>query len=36
MLLRDDNRAEEELETNFEVIEYWGIMDAEYAKRSRN
>jgi len=29
--LRDDSRVDE-YESNFEVIEYWGIMDAEYAK----
>ena len=29
--LRDDARADE-YETNFEVLEYWGIMDAEYAR----
>jgi hypothetical protein len=29
--LRDDARVDE-YETNFEVIEYWGIMDAEYAR----
>ena len=29
--LRDDSRADE-YETNFEVLEYWGIMDAEYAR----
>ena len=29
--LRDDARADE-YESNFEVIEYWGIMDAEYAR----
>ena len=30
--LRDDRRADEEVGTNFEVLEYWGIMDAEYAR----
>jgi hypothetical protein len=30
--IRDDNRAEEDYQTNFEVLEYWGIMDAEYAR----
>ena len=30
--LRDDDRSDDEINTNFEVIEYWGIMDAEYAK----
>ena len=29
--LRDDSRVDE-YESNFEVIEYWGIMDAEYAR----
>ena len=29
--LKDDARAED-YETNFEVLEYWGIMDAEYAR----
>ena len=29
--LRDDARADE-YESNFEVLEYWGIMDAEYAR----
>ena len=31
--LRDDRRAEEDVNNNFEVIEYWGIMDAEYARQ---
>ena len=30
--LRDDNR-DDEVNTTFEVLEYWGIMDAEYAKQ---
>ena len=30
--IKDDNRAEEDYQTNFEVLEYWGIMDAEYAR----
>jgi len=30
--LKDDARAEEEYQTNFEVLEYWGLMDAEYAR----
>ena len=30
--IRDDNKAEEDYQTNFEVLEYWGIMDAEYAR----
>ena len=29
--LKDDSRSED-YETNFEVFEYWGIMDAEYAR----
>ena len=29
--LKDDSRSED-YESNFEVIEYWGIMDAEYAR----
>jgi hypothetical protein len=29
--LKDDSRADE-YKSNFEVIEYWGIMDAEYAR----
>jgi hypothetical protein len=29
--LKDDSRGEE-YQSNFEVIEYWGIMDAEYAR----
>ena len=29
--LKDDSRGED-YETNFEVFEYWGIMDAEYAR----
>jgi len=29
--LRDDSRVDD-YETNFEVLEYWGIMDAEYAR----
>jgi hypothetical protein len=31
--LRDDRRADEDVNNNFEVIEYWGIMDAEYARQ---
>jgi len=31
--LRDDRRAEEDVNNNFEVLEYWGIMDAEYARQ---
>jgi len=31
--LRDDNNAYD-TETTFEVLEYWGIMDAEYAKEA--
>ena len=30
--LKDDVRADEEVGSNFEVLEYWGIMDAEYAR----
>jgi len=30
--LRDDRRADDEVNNNFEVLEYWGIMDASYAK----
>ena len=30
--LKDDNKMEEDYQTNFEVIEYWGMMDAEYAR----
>ena len=30
--IKDDNKAEEDYQTNFEVLEYWGIMDAEYAR----
>jgi len=30
--LKDDDRSEEGYGTNFEVLEYWGIMDAEYAR----
>jgi hypothetical protein len=30
--LKDDARYDEEVGTNFEVLEYWGIMDAEYAR----
>ena len=30
--LKDDAKAEEEYQTNFEVLEYWGLMDAEYAR----
>jgi len=30
--LKDDTRADEEYSSNFEVLEYWGIMDAEYAR----
>jgi len=30
--LKDDDRADEDYQSNFEVLEYWGIMDAEYAK----
>jgi len=30
--IRDDNVSEDDYQTNFEVLEYWGIMDAEYAR----
>ena len=30
--LKDDDRSDESYGTNFEVLEYWGIMDAEYAR----
>jgi len=30
--LKDDSSYDEEAGTNFEILEYWGIMDAEYAK----
>jgi len=30
--LKDDARHDEEAGTNFEILEYWGIMDAEYAR----
>ena len=30
--LKDDSKPEEEYQTNFEVLEYWGLMDAEYAR----
>ena len=30
--LKDDARYDEEVGTNYEVLEYWGIMDAEYAR----
>ena len=30
--LKDDSRADEDYQSNFEVLEYWGIMDAEYAR----
>ncbi len=30
--LKDDSRSDEEVGNNFEVLEYWGIMDAEYAR----
>ena len=30
--LKDDSRVDEEVGTSFEVLEYWGIMDAEYAR----
>ena len=30
--LKDDARADEDYHGNFEILEYWGIMDAEYAR----
>jgi len=30
--LKDNARTEEEYNSNYEVLEYWGIMDAEYAR----
>ena len=30
--LKDDSTVDEEYSSNFEVLEYWGIMDAEYAR----
>jgi len=30
--LKDDSNSDEEYQTNFEVLEYWGLMDAEYAR----
>jgi len=30
--LKDDNRVDYDSTSNFEVLEYWGIMDAEYAR----
>ena len=30
--LKDDARSDEDINGNFEVLEYWGIMDAEYAR----
>jgi len=30
--LKDDNRSDEDVNSSFEVIEYWGMMDAEYAR----
>mgnify|MGYP003133063344 CR=1 FL=1 len=30
--LKDNNTTEEEYSSNYEVLEYWGIMDAEYAR----
>ena len=30
--LKDDSRSDESYVNNFEVLEYWGIMDAEYAR----
>ena len=30
--LKDDARSDEDINNNFEILEYWGIMDAEYAR----
>ncbi len=30
--LKDDSRSDESYVSNFEVLEYWGMMDAEYAR----
>ena len=30
--LRDDHKVDDSYAVNFEVLEYWGIMDAEYAR----
>ena len=30
--LKDDSNSDDEYQTNFEVLEYWGLMDAEYAR----
>jgi len=30
--LKDDSTVDEEYSSNFEVLEYWGIMDADYAR----
>ena len=30
--LKDNSKTEEEYNSNFEVLEYWGMMDAEYAR----
>ena len=30
--LKDDARSDEDISSNFEVLEYWGMMDAEYAR----
>ena len=30
--LKDDSRSEEDVNSSFEVLEYWGMMDAEYAR----
>ena len=31
--LKDDSRGSEDYQGNYEVLEYWGIMDAEYARQ---
>ena len=30
--LKDDSRSDEDINSSFEVLEYWGMMDAEYAR----
>jgi len=30
--LKDDARSDEDISSSFEVLEYWGMMDAEYAR----
>ena len=31
--LKDDARSDEDVNSSFEVLEYWGMMDAEYARQ---